>query len=59
MNSKQEILSRIDELCSVCEQIENTYALNKLNEMKELIEHEWLMQEYHYQQIKNILLNED
>ena len=59
MSSKQEILSEIDELCSVCEQIENTYVLNKLHKIKELLESEWLMQEYHYQQIKNILLNED
>lgn len=58
MINKEEILSKIDVLCAICEVSENTYALNSLHKIKELLENEWLMQEYHYQQIKNILLNE-
>jgi len=59
MSNKQEILSEIDVLCAISEVSENTYVLNKLHKIKELLENEWLMQEYHYQQIKNILLDEN
>lgn len=58
MSIKEEVMSEIDNLCSVCEQIENTYMLGKLYKIKEMLETEWLVQKHHYQQIKKILSNE-
>jgi hypothetical protein len=56
---KTEIINEIDSLIQLSKDLDNAYMKNKLRDIKKLLLKEWNESELYYEQIKEVLKEEE